>query len=200
KARLYPETDLPPIEITPSILKRVEEEIARIQNDEKIKEKLLSLLNSQLAEQLAGLKDLLSHSKNPFLPNFSPELSAFAAAVERGIDPTFAASILVNTLQSMKKEGVPTKRLDEHKMMEFFAAYQKKEFAKAASQEVLKAMCEENLPASKAVAKLGVRRICGEQLRKLIENEKLGMKELMSKYRLQVEAEEAQKLFGSLRK
>ena len=47
-----------------------------------------------------------------------------------------------------------------------------------------------------AIAELGLQRIFGAALANLVKEEGLDLKGLMAKYRLRVEASEAQRLFG----
>jgi hypothetical protein len=56
-------------------------------------------------------------------------------------------------------------------------------------------MCKEKgISAEEAIANLELERISGKVLEKLIEAEKLDLKMLMARYRLRVDAAEAEKL------
>jgi glutamyl-tRNA(Gln) amidotransferase subunit E len=197
---MYPETDIPPIEITKEMQRAAKSAAQRVQASEEEKEKLLSPLNEELRLQLSSARGLISSTK-PLKLHLAPELLAFAAAVKTGIEPKFAATTITNTLQSLKREGENTKNLDENRLSEAFAACQKKAFTKAAMPEILRAMCNDaSLSAQGAAKKLGLEKISATELRKIIEDEKLDMKGLMAKYRLKIEASEAAELLKSAHK
>lgn len=195
RARLYPETDLPPIEISPAMLKEAAREAERIGEMQEEQEKTLSAVNPELASQLSALRNLISHSPSHKLSAQTPELSAFSAAIERGADPKFAASVLTNTLQGLKREGAATTALDEERLLSALVACKDGMFAKSAMQEILREMCADaSATPKKAAEKLNLSKITGKALAKLVEEEKLDMKGLMAKYRLRVDAAEAQEL------
>ena len=192
KARMYPETDLPPIPITREMLAAAEKAAKNVEKIEEEKGELLSTVNEQLSAQLAGAKGLISHADG-FKPSLgSPEISAFAAATEKGVDSKFAASTLTNTLQSLKREGAATRSLDEPRLLSFFLACKDGSFAKSASQDILREMCSDPAATPQSAAdKLGLSKITGKALAKLIADEKLDFPRLMAKYRLRVDASEA---------
>ncbi|MFA6489694.1 MAG: Glu-tRNA(Gln) amidotransferase subunit GatE [Candidatus Micrarchaeia archaeon] len=196
KARMYPETDVPPIRITKDMAAEVSAMEKRMEKMEEEKGDLLSKVAPELSSQLSGAKGLLSHNPSFQSSMGSPELSAFAAALEAGIDSKFAATTLTNTLQSLKREGIDTKALDEPRMLSFFIAFKGNKFAKSAAADILRAMCNDKgeTPES-AIAKLNLQKISGKSLAKLISDEKLDFSSLMAKYRLRVDAAEAQEIF-----
>jgi glutamyl-tRNA(Gln) amidotransferase subunit E len=196
KARMYPETDIPPIRVTGEMLAEAGQAMLSMEKAEEQKTEALSTVNSELSSQLAQAKGLLSHSALFKSQMQTPELAAFAAAQENGVDSRFAASIITNTLQSLKREGCDTKALDEPRLLSFLLASKSGVFAKSASIEVLREMCrEKGATPQGAVAKLGLQKITGKALSKLIQDGKLDFKALMAKYRLRVEAVEAQGIF-----
>ena len=195
QARMYPETDIPAIQITREMLLEAEKAEKKLDKMEEQKGELLSTVSPELSAQLSGAKGLLSHNPEFTLQMGSPEISVFAAATEKGVDSKFVAIILTNTLQSLKREGTDTKALDEPRLLSFFLASKEGVFAKSASADILRCMCaEKGGTPEAAVAKLGLSKITGKALAKLISNEKLDLKGLMSKYRLRVDASEGQEL------
>ena len=193
KARLYPETDLPIILITKEMLRQAKETVREIAAKQEGKEKLLSSLNEELAAQLSEAKGLLSHNPRFKLSEGTPELSIFALAVKEGVDPKFAASALTNTLQSLKREGESTQNIDEPRMVSLLRLYGKGLFTKPAAAEILREMCKDaGASPEQAMKKIGAERISGQALEKLIKEKKLDFKGLMAKYRLQIDAQEAQ--------
>ncbi len=198
RARMYPETDIPPIKITQEMLDEAKHAKLRMEKEEEVKSTALSTLNDELSSQLAGAKGLLSHNPNFKSELQTPELASFAEAIRAGVDSKFAASILTNTLQSLKREGADTKALDEPRLVSFLLANKNGLFSKSASADVLRELCRNRQETPQgAVRRLGLEKISGASLENLIKKENLDFKGLMSKYRLRVEASEAQELFGS---
>ncbi len=201
KARMYPETDIPPIPITKEMLSEAAQLAGRIEKGEAAQEKMLSSLNGELSAQLSSAKNLISHNAAHPLAAQSPELSVFASAIKEGADPKFAASVLTSTLQSLKREGVATSLLDEPKLLALFLAHKEGLFAKSATADILRCMCSGKAATpEEAVAALGLSKISGQSLARLIAGEKLDFKGLMSKYRLRVDAAEAQELLKKEKK
>jgi len=197
KARLYPETDLTPVQITKEMIRTASLMVKKIGEAHEEKEELLSSLNSDLSSQLSSARGLISH--NPSFPSSSssptPELAAFAEAVKQGVDPKLAASAITNTLQSLKREGADTKQLDEPRLLSALLLCKNSKITKAAIANVLKEMCNDSgATAEGAAKKLGIEKITGSALEKLLKEEKLELSGLMAKYRLQVDAQEAQEI------
>ncbi|MBI5046985.1 Glu-tRNA(Gln) amidotransferase subunit GatE [Candidatus Micrarchaeota archaeon] len=170
RARLYPETDVPPLEITEQLLKEVES--GKGDSLDAKKQKLEKLLNKEFA--VAILK--------------SRHLHLFEKLVATGSDPTLVATTIENTIISLRREGVEFSDL-EKTLTELFLEYKKASFVKAAIPEVLKGMAKgARMDAVLKVYRLA--RISGVQLEKLAEENKFNMPQIMQKYRLQVDAGE----------
>jgi len=91
---MYPETDVPPVEPDPSDVEPPELLTERV---ERYRTELG--LGAGLAEQVA----------------YGRHMPAFETAVERGVDPTTAASTLESTLTELRRDGVSVEALaDEH--------------------------------------------------------------------------------------
>jgi len=195
RARMYPETDVAPITITKEMLAAAKKSATAILASEEETKDALSSLNAELAAQLSAAKGLLSHSPAHKSRAPTPELSVYLAALEAGIDGKLVASTITNTLQSLKREGAATRALDEERLLSALAACQDGIFAKAAMQDILREMCKGGELAPQAAAKsLSLEKISGSSLAKLIGEEKLDLAGLMAKYRLRVDAGEAQEL------
>ena len=195
KARLYPETDVAPIEITEEMLETAKISIKKMEKMGDESGKSLSLLNDELRAQLSSLRGLISHNPAHKQIGATPELSVFMHATKLGIEPKYIASVLTNTLQSIKRESLDTQALDEERLLSLFKAFHKELFVKAATADMLRLMCKEKgISAEEAIANLELERISGKVLEKLISEEKLDLKMLMARYRLRVNAAEAEKL------
>ncbi|MFA6327987.1 MAG: Glu-tRNA(Gln) amidotransferase subunit GatE [Candidatus Micrarchaeia archaeon] len=195
RARMYPETDVAPVAITKEMLAAARKSAAEIGEAEKEAKDALSTLPAELAAQLAAAKGLLSHSQAHKSRAPTPELSVYLAATEAGIDAKLVASTITNVLQSLKREGASTRALDEERLLSALRACQDGVFARAAMQDMLREMCKEGAIAPQdAARKLGLEKITGSSLARLIKDEKLDLPALMAKYRLRVDAAEAASL------
>jgi glutamyl-tRNA(Gln) amidotransferase subunit E len=168
RARLYPETDVPPIGLTKELLSSIE----RAESLEEKKAKLEKMLNREMAGRM--LK--------------SRQLHLFEKLVEAGADPMLAAATLEDTLVSLRREGVEFSD-PEKTLMELFGEYKKGSFVKAAIPEILKAMAKgARVDAVLKVYRL--QKISGEALHAIAREHDYDMKAIMQKYRLQVDAQE----------
>jgi len=201
RARMYPETDIAPIMITKEMLAEAKKAASAIKAAEEEAKGALSSLPPELSAQLSAAKGLISHSAIHKSRAPTPELSVYLAAIESGMDAKLAASTITNTLQSLKREGANTRALDEERLLLALRACQEGVFAKAAMQEILREICKEGgATPQKAAASLSLQKITGKELSALIENEKLDLASLMAKYRLRVDAAEANGLLKKAEK
>lgn len=177
RARMYPETDIHAIDVTPKLL----EEAGKCAGEglEAKQERLGEMLNEQMAKRM--LK--------------SRHLKTFEKLVGMGVEPMLAASTLEDTLVALRREGVEIGNV-EKTMEELFAHYLKGEFAKSAIIEILPAM-NEGKEVDEILDERQLHRISGAELKKLIAEHKGNMGEIMKNYRLRVEAGELKKLIGA---
>ncbi len=154
-ARMYPETDIRPFRITIEFMKKAEKYMPR-KPDEVVKE---------LVEKYGLSKELATQVMR------SPQLPVFEKIVkEVGVDPSLAASILVNTLRYLKREGVPVENLTEDKMLEVFRVSKELSLPKEGLENLLKAAAENPKKPVKELAKeLGLGKMPVEELDKIIE-------------------------------
>lgn len=172
KARLYPETDIPPVKITAELLKAVEKQSA--EGLEEKREKLLKMLNKDMAERIL-------RSKN---------LKLFESLVADGIEPMLAAATLEDTLVMLRREGVEP---NPEALSALFAPYKKGEFVKAAIPEILREMAK-GKSIQQALDEKQLRKITGKELKKIVEENKGNMGQIMARYRLRVDAKEVSDL------
>ncbi|MFH1785375.1 MAG: Glu-tRNA(Gln) amidotransferase subunit GatE [Candidatus Micrarchaeota archaeon] len=168
RARLYPETDIPPILIDKSILESVE----KSESLEEKKTRLGKLLNKEMAKRI--LK--------------SRHLHLFDRLISDGTDPMLIATTIEDTIISLRREGVEFTDL-EKTLSELFSEYNKGTFVKAAIPEILKGMAK----GARVDAVLKVfrfQKITGDALEKLVADNDFDLKQIMQKYRLQVDAAE----------
>jgi glutamyl-tRNA(Gln) amidotransferase subunit E len=155
-ARMYPETDIPPTEITEDIIKKVssslpelpEQKLARLIKDYG--------LNQKLAKQILDSE----HSE------------LFETIVkESGVSSTTIAAFLTETLRALKRDGVQVDNVSEKQMREIFKYVGTGELTKEAAPEVVSWLSKhEAKNIQEAVASLGLKILSREELMKIVDN------------------------------
>ena len=115
-ARMYPETDVPPVELDASAVETPElltEKVQRYQSEFG--------LDAGLAEQVA----------------YGRRMPLFERAVADGIDATFAASLLESTLTELRRDDVTVEHLTDDHLLGVLSAVDEGELAKEGVEEVL---------------------------------------------------------------
>jgi Glu-tRNA(Gln) amidotransferase subunit E-like FAD-binding protein len=108
---MYPDTDMPPIAVTPSRIERVRERLPQ-----PTWERIAKARAFGVPEGLAGLVAI------------SPRWERFEEALDRGIKGTLAASLLVEEARCLERRGVA---LDGVDLLEVAAGKPKKEWRAA---------------------------------------------------------------------
>ncbi len=172
RARLYPETDVPPIPLTNEILGSLEKGESL---DDKI-ERLETLLNKDMAT-------IMLKSRN---------LHLFDKLIVMGLDPIIVATTLENSVVSLRREGIDFSDL-EKSMVELFSEYKKGTFVKAAIPEVLKYMAK-GARVDAVIKVYRLQKITGKDLEKLVAENGCNVAVIMQKYRLQVDPAEVNEI------
>ncbi len=180
RARMYPETDVPPVPVTKEMLSEVEKGMG-VSYEEK-RESLEKLLNKEMAGRMLR----------------SRHLRLFEKLVAEGIDPMLAATTLENTVVSLRREGFELKDV-EGSVKELFSEYKKGKFVKAAIPEVLKEMAG-GKGISEAAESENLKKIGGRELEKIARENDMDIKKIMAKYRLRVDPEELMQVIKKLKK
>ena len=135
-ARMYPETDVPPVEPDPSDVETPElltEKVERYQAEFG--------LDEGLAEQVA----------------YGRRMRQFEHAVEMGVDPTLAAGTLESTVTELRRDDVPVEQLDDGHFEDAFELLADGELAKEGVPDLLTALAENpELSASEAAEQEGL--------------------------------------------
>lgn len=168
KARLYPETDIPFIKITPEFLQLVAQGAS--EGFEVKREKLLKILTMGMAERILRSK----------------HFALFEKLVDGGVEPMLAASTLEDTLVMLKREGIS---IDKSSIISLFSVYKKAKFTKAAIPEILREMAK-GKDVEKILDDKQLRKITGDELKRIIEENKGNFSQIMARYRLRVDAKE----------
>jgi len=174
-ARMYPETDLPPVRITVEIERRAEQIASRSLEAEI--EKITSLgVNKDMATRLV---------KSPWLEHFEEFVEKY-----KRVPPVQIASILLNTARALAREGV---EVTPEKIDSVLSELDKGNITKEAVEEVLRAM-KEGEGALDAAKRLGLLRMPYEEVRRVVEQliKEVGpdkaLKEAMRRYRGRADA------------
>ncbi|WP_435065667.1 Glu-tRNA(Gln) amidotransferase subunit GatE [Halobaculum sp. EA56] len=161
-ARLYPETDVPPVEPDPSEVETPElltEKVDRYQREYG--------LGAGLAEQVA----------------YGRRMPLFESVVADGVDPTFAATTLESTLTELRRDDVPVGELTDDHLREVFALVEDGDLAKEGVGDVLTVLAEEpHLTAEEAVEEAGLSGVDEDEVREAVA-------EVVERNAEQVEAE-----------
>nr|WP_255473480.1 Glu-tRNA(Gln) amidotransferase subunit GatE [Halorhabdus sp. CBA1104] len=130
-ARMYPETDVPPVEPDPAAVEPPElltEKTDRYQEEFD--------LDAGLAEQVA----------------YGERWALFEEAVEGGVDATLAAQTVESTITEIRRDGVPVEHLTDDHFREVFVLLAEDELAKEGVPELLAALAEDPELSAKAAA------------------------------------------------
>jgi glutamyl-tRNA(Gln) amidotransferase subunit E len=121
-ARMYPETDVPPVEPDPSEVEPPE--LLTEKTDRYVDE---HGLDEGLAEQVA----------------YGQRWNRFEQAVEMGVDPTLAAQTVESTVTELRRDDVPVERLEDRHFLETFDLLADDEVAKEGVGDLLDALAED---------------------------------------------------------
>jgi glutamyl-tRNA(Gln) amidotransferase subunit E len=163
-ARMYPETDVPPIHVKPEYLAQLQSKLPELP-EQKLKRLIKDYgLNEKLARQVLD----------------SEYSQLFEVIVqESGVSAVTVAAALTETLKALKREDVPVENVFDNPFRELFKLIGSGGLAKEAFSEVITWLAKnESATVAEAVEKLGLGALSSEELEKIIDdairdNEKL---------------------------
>jgi glutamyl-tRNA(Gln) amidotransferase subunit E len=154
-ARMYPETDIPPVAITHPFVKKVRQSLP-----EPAEKKLARLirtysLNGKLAKQVVD----------------SEYCGLFESIVkESGVSATTVAVFLTETLKALKRDGVQVEQVSEKQIRAVFRLIGSGELAKEAVADVVTWLSQhERKSVEKAIEELGLKMVSEAELTILID-------------------------------
>ena len=154
-ARMYPETDVPPIKITEEYLKRIRGLLPEAP-EEKIKRLMKNYgINEKLARQLldSEYEDLFE-----------------VIAKETGVAPTVIAATLTETFKALKREGVNIEALTDEQIIDTFRLVGSERTTKEAIPEIIKWLVKhEGAKPIDAIRELGLMMIPEDELKRIID-------------------------------
>jgi glutamyl-tRNA(Gln) amidotransferase subunit E len=154
-ARMYPETDVPPVQISQDRLERLWENLPRMPEELAKELETKYSLSPKLATQLVD----------------SDYLSGFEEIVAKTIDvaPSFVATILTESLRSLQREQVPVENIREDQIKQTFDLVSKGATAKESALDVLKWLAfHPDGVAEEAVDMLNLRMLTKSDLENII--------------------------------
>lgn len=154
-SRMYPETDIPPVEVSQEQLARIRATLPPPRH--VILQQLLTKyqLNNKLASQLieSDYLDVFQH-----------------VCTEQGIAPSYVATVLTENLKSLAREGLPVHQLMSRDLESVFAAVREGTVAKEAAPSLLAWLSKNrNRTVEDATRELGIRMLSEDELLKIID-------------------------------
>ncbi|MFB6256969.1 MAG: Glu-tRNA(Gln) amidotransferase GatDE subunit E, partial [Haloplanus sp.] len=147
-ARMYPETDVPPVELDPTDV-----ELPELLTEKVDRYRRAYDLNAGLAEQVA----------------YGRRMPLFESVVEAGVDATFAAGVLEGTLTELRRDDVPVDALTDDHLRSILLLVEDGDLAKEGVDEVLTVLAETpSLTAEAAIEKAGLAGVSETEVRNAV--------------------------------
>jgi len=175
KARMYPETDLAPINLQPYIEKIKNEKIRRL---EEVEKQLLSELKDE-----EKVKEIL-YSRDFFLYEKLKEISS----------PQIAFST-IQKIKALRRKGI---EVEENKVEEVLKLYSQAKICKQAIEVLLERNSLEITGDIRRMSKEEIKQKVEELLRKNFDENRI-ISEIMKNYRLRVESEDLKEVLKELK-
>ncbi len=155
-ARMYPETDVPPIQLTQEYLEKL-----RVCLPERREQKMKRLtreygLNLKLVRQILD---------SEYMDLFE------VLAQETRVSPTVIVVALTETMKALRRDGIEVETVSDEQLREVFHLLDAGETAKEALPEIITWLSkDESATAKEAVKSLGLAMISQEELEKMIDD------------------------------
>ena len=154
-ARMYPETDVPPVQISPERIKRIADNLPRM--PEEVAKELGSKydVGPKLAGELAN---------SDYLGTFEHIVTS-----TKGVSPSFVATVLTGSLRNLEREKIPIENVTDSHLREIFNLVGEDKTAKESVIDIIKWVSSNpNAPARDALGKLNLEMLTQEQLSEII--------------------------------
>lgn len=153
-ARMYPETDIPPVPITYELVSEIRshlpelpgQKLERLQKEYKLNDKLArQVLNSEYSETF---ETIVRESK---------------------VTPTIVAAFLTETLKALRREGIEAEKLSDDLLRDIFRMIGEGKIAKEAITDVVTWLSKnEDKTVQEAIRELGMQSISHNELEKVL--------------------------------
>ena len=154
-ARMYPETDVPPVQISPERIKRIADNLPRM--PEEVAKELGSKydVGPKLASELVN---------SDYLRTFEQIVTS-----TKGVSPSFVATVLTGSLRNLEREKIPIENVTDSHLREIFNLVGEDKTAKESVIDIIKWVSSNpNAPARDALGKLNLEMLTQEQLSEII--------------------------------
>ena len=156
-ARMYPETDVPQIEISQAHFDSIE--TPELLTDRAKRFSSENGLNKELAEKIAYSK---------YLPLFESLLKTYTS--DENVNSTLIARTLVGIVPEIRRNGAETENLTDEHFRGLFAAISNQEIAKEAIQDLLTALAKDpEMSVQETISKLGLSTFDPEEVENFIK-------------------------------
>ena len=155
-ARMYPETDIPPTQITDDHIRKIGSHLPELP-DQKL-ERLVKeyKLNQKLAKQV--------------LDSESGELFEIIVK-ESNVSPTTVAAFMTETLKALRRDGIQVEKVSDNQIREIFRGIDSGKLAKEAIPEIVSWLSQhEDKTVQEAINSLGLRMLSKEELERIIDS------------------------------
>ncbi len=154
-ARMYPETDVPPIELTQDHLKQLRDHLPELPEQKTERLTKVYRLNEKLVKQVLD----------------SEYASLFEVIVkETKVSPTVIAAILTETVKSLKREGTPTENVSDQQLRQLFELIGSGQAVKEAAPDIITWLAKhEDATVEQAVQNLGLSLISQREIEDIID-------------------------------
>lgn len=152
-ARMYPETDISPFVVKADLIGELSSSLPPLP-EERLELLIGDGVGRHLAEQLV---------KSPVLQLYGAITSSCS------VDRTTIASILLNTIPFLRREGLNVESLNEERLILFFKEVEKLSLSKEVIEETLSLLCKEpDLDVASAVRRTGYQKMNEEALKEYL--------------------------------
>jgi len=154
-ARMYPETDVPPIQITQDQVKQLGAHLPEMPEQKMERITKSYGLNQKLAKQVLD---------SEYAPLFE------IIAKETKVSPTVVAAVLTETVKSLKREDIPTENISDQQLRQLFELIDTGQTVKEAVPEIITWLAKhEDASANQAVENLGLSLISQHEIEEIID-------------------------------
>jgi glutamyl-tRNA(Gln) amidotransferase subunit E len=153
---MYPETDVPPIQISEEYLNSLRARLPELP-ERKLKRLMEEYkLNEKLARQVLDSEYALLFEE---------------IARESGVSPTTIAVVLTETMKALRREGVEVDRIRDEQIKQLFVFLGSGRAAKEAVPDILTWLSKhEDASVEDAIESLGLTMLSEEEITKIVEN------------------------------
>ncbi|MDH5702120.1 MAG: Glu-tRNA(Gln) amidotransferase subunit GatE, partial [Candidatus Bathyarchaeota archaeon] len=155
-ARMYPETDVPPIQLTKEYFEKLRSRLPELP-EQKLRRLIKEYgLNQKLAKQILDSEygDLFE-----------------TAAKETEVSPTVIAVALTETLKALGREGINVEAITDRQFRDLFSLIESGETAKEAIPEIITWLSKhDGATAKEAIENLGLAMISRKELERIIDD------------------------------